>query len=97
MGTLVALQPLCKDTDPECLDEASKEKARAVCNASLALIEQYMNLHAQAILDRGCEGNLVSYYDTAWKFTAKLRAMFGGEPVAAADQSNSDDPPSPAI
>ncbi|MCL5103185.1 MAG: hypothetical protein M1133_03595 [Armatimonadetes bacterium] len=98
MATLVELQSICKDADPGTLDDTKRQNVRSVCDAAMSLADRYMDLHAQKMPDRGCEGTLVSYYDTVCAYIGRLKEMYGGEgysPVPA--NTGADAPPSPAI
>ena len=92
----VALQPICADTLPEQLTDEERELVRAICDSALVLMEQYMSLHSEAIVDRGCEGTLISFYYTPPAVLKRIRAEYGGSGESLpAFQQTSDAPPSP--
>ena len=80
MAKLTELNAICAGSDPEKLDASQRAQAAPVFDQAFALIDQYLHTHAAAIVDRGCEGTLISYYHTVWHFTAKLKTKLLGEP-----------------
>lgn len=92
----VALQAVAAGKRPEQLTDAERAEVRNICDRALALMEDYMSLHAQAIEDRGCEGTLISFYYTPPAVLRRIRAEYGGEGEAVQNAApGSDAPPSP--
>ncbi|HEY0827772.1 MAG TPA: hypothetical protein VGE40_06740 [Bacilli bacterium] len=62
------------------------------------LVEEYVRLYAMIAADRGCEGNLISYYHTLPVYIAKIKSLFGlGQDSAIFQVAAGDGPPPPAI
>ena len=80
MEKLVALQPICINRQPKDLTEADRKRVREICDDSLALMDQYMALHAEKIADRGCEGTLINYSTIPPVYVRRVRAEFGELP-----------------
>jgi hypothetical protein len=60
------------------------------------LADSYMQLHAGAILDRGGEGTLISYYHTIPAYLDHLRDVFLQHPAAEGKKPASPSgPPAP--
>jgi hypothetical protein len=74
---MTGLQPLFRGNPDPVLSDQDREKVVQKCSEALALEKQYVDLHAQFILDRGCEGSLVSYlggpYQTLKNILSKYR------------------------
>jgi hypothetical protein len=49
------------------------------------------------IIDRGCEGQLISYWDTIPSYIRKIRQMAENVSEVIVEESKFDAPPSPAI
>ena len=75
-----------------------KEYVR-ICNESLALFDQYINMYAQINADRGCAGNLVSLWHGPMKGIKLLREKNGGVPFddGIPLETAVDEPPLPII
>jgi hypothetical protein len=58
-------------------------------------MEHDMALHAQMIVDRGCEGTLISFYYTPPAVLKRIRAEYGGTGETVQAAQSSDAPPSP--
>lgn len=98
MAKLVELQPICMGAEPAGLTDAQQQQVRSICDEALSFADSYLSHYARVIADRGCEGTLVSYYDTVVVFISKLRALYGGELVTDSILGAAEDaPPSPAI
>ncbi|MBL8163618.1 MAG: hypothetical protein JNJ61_16655 [Anaerolineae bacterium] len=95
LETAVQLQALCADRLPSELDDHDKRAVMAICDASLAQMEDYMTLHAQMLPDRGSEGTLISFYYTPPAVLKRIRAEFSGIGNAVQAASAHDAPPSP--
>lgn len=91
----VKLQAVCADRSPDALNDDEREQVRAICDRALALMEDYMALHAQMIVDRGCEGTLISFYYTPPAVLKRIRAEYGGTGETVQVAQSSDAPPSP--
>jgi len=59
----------------------------------MQLAESYMQLHAEAILDRGCEGTLISYYHTIPAYLNHIEDLFLKQ--APTDEKKSASPTGP--
>ena len=59
--TMTDLQSLFKGNPNPFLSQQDRDKVLQKCSEALDLEKQYIDLHAQFITDRGCEGTLVSY------------------------------------
>lgn len=91
-----ALQPICDGKTPDQLTTAEQAEVRRICDGALALTEDYMALHAEAIVDRGSEGTLISFYYTPPAVIKRIRAEYGGDQAHAPVQVETfDAPPSP--
>lgn len=91
-----ALQPLCDGKTPDQLTTDEQAEVRRICDGALALMEDYMALHADAIVDRGSEGTLISFYVTPPAVLKRIRTEYGsGQVLAAPTAETFDAPPSP--
>jgi hypothetical protein len=79
IGHLVELHRICDDAHPEALDTPGRKAVEEHCRLAMELAERYMQLHAEAIADRGCEGTLVSYYHTIPAYVAHIRQVFAAD------------------
>ena len=70
------LGSFCDHEKPDSLDAGQKQAVAETCARALALAERYMERHADAIADRGCEGMLISYQTTIPVFIDHIRAVF---------------------
>ena len=70
-----------------------------ICNESLALLEQYIDIYASDNADRGCSGNLVSMWYGPVKALKFLREKHGGIPFDddVPEGTAVDAPPLPVI
>lgn len=75
-----------------------KEYVR-ICNESLALFDQYVNIYAQINADRGCAGNLVSLWHGPIRGIKLLRKKNGDIPFedGVPLETAVDEPPLPII
>ena len=62
------------------LSEAEQQEYVRICNESLAILEQYIDVYASINADRGCSGNLVSLWYGPVKALKYLREKYGGIP-----------------
>ncbi len=80
---------------------SGKEKKTYVriCNESLAMLEQYIDVYAAMNADRGCSGNLVSLWYGPVKALKYLRRENGGIPFddSVPQGTAVDAPPLPAV
>lgn len=86
------------DTNKPLADGDKTEYVR-ICNESLALFDQYINLYARINADRGCAGNLVSLWHGPVKGIKLLRQKYGDIPFDEEIplQTAVDAPPLPII
>ena len=91
-----ALNPLQKKKS---LTEQEKKEYVRISNETLALLEQYINIYATMNADRGCSGNLVSFWYGPVRATKFLREKFGGVPFndVVPKGTSVDAPPLPII
>lgn len=61
-----------KDQTPE-----SQAKVKQICDKALLIFDQYMAKHAEMMEDRGCEGTLVSVWNSPIRGLKIYRAQFG--------------------
>ena len=75
-AAMVDLRPLFKGNPNPELSQQDRDYVLKKCSEALDLEKQYIDLHTQFIMDRGCEGTLVSYmsgpYQTLKNIMAKL-------------------------
>ena len=84
------------DRDPGDLDDDQRRHAAEICDRALDLCHRYLHQHAEMIVDRGCEGTLISCYHTPIAVLKRLRRDYGGrDDAASAPNSGHDAPPSP--
>jgi hypothetical protein len=95
--TLTAVQPLFAGKPARPLTAAERERVGAAAGQALALETEYMKLHARMILDRGCEGTLVSYYAGPVQLLKRILSDCGGAVAPAGPAAKTlDAPPAPA-
>lgn len=81
---------------PEQVTEEQKLQITNICDAAIALLEQYMTLHAKSMPDRGCEGTLISVYHTPPAVLKRIREEYTGIPSdQPCNTTGHDEPPSP--
>ncbi len=92
----VELQPICNNKMPDDLTQKEKSRVVEICDEALAVMDAYMALHAQAIVDRGCEGTLVSFYYTPPDVLKQIKTYYTGTP-SEAEKNNlgTEAPPAP--
>ena len=76
IGYLLELHGTCDDAHPESLDRQGRKLVEERCRSAMQLAESYMQLHAEAIMDRGCEGTLISYYHTIPAYLNHIQDLF---------------------
>ena len=91
------LQPLFLAKDPSQFTKADRDTVVDRCNEALALLDQCVNVFAEAMPDRGCQGTLISYYYTPRAYLFELREKFGLIPRNGIIPKDTkiDEPPSP--
>ncbi len=97
VARLTDLQAICPNADGSKLSSEQRAQVQKIFSDAFTLIERYMDLHAKAIVDRGCEGTLISYFDTLWQFTDRLEFKILGEEEPSAVEQGDAPPPAPAI
>jgi hypothetical protein len=63
---------------PSDLTDEQRRQVRQACDRALDLMNQYTALHAKALIDRGCEGTLVSYRAIPPVVVKRIRDEYGG-------------------
>lgn len=82
-----------KDQTPE-----SQAKVKQICDKALLIFDQYMAKHAEMMEDRGCEGTLVSVWNSPIRGLKIYRAQFGGVPMDVPSSLDAvDAPPLPIV
>ena len=91
------LQPLFLAKDPSQFTKADRDTVVNRCNEALAILDQCVNVFAEAMPDRGCQGTLISYYYTPRAYLFELREKFGLIPRNGIIPKDTkiDEPPSP--
>lgn len=96
---ILTLQPICEITDdenPEALNEEQKRWIEEQCDRALGVCSEYISLHMEQLLDRGCQGTAVSYYATLPVYVDHVKQYFVyGEKVCHHRPSTFDAPPPP--
>ena len=81
-----------------CQSDESKVFVRSVCDKALLIFDQYMEKHAEMLLDRGCEGTLVSVWNAPIRGLKIYREKLGGIPVDGPSSLDAvDAPPLPIV
>ena len=90
------LKPLFKGNPDPDLSQQDREKVLLKCSEALALENQYIDLHAQFIGDRGSEGTLVSYMGGPLQTLKNIMSRFGNaNDSIPKSEKPSDAPPEP--
>ena len=76
------------------LDEEKLDKATQIVNKSRDYAMQYLHLYGEMLPDRGCEGQLVSYYATTLVFIDSVGANFNKN-ISVSIIEEYDAPPMP--
>lgn len=71
------IQTIRKESDGS-VSKPEQVRAQDICNRALLLFDQYMEIHAQMMPDRGCEGTLVSVWNAPVRGLKVYRAKLGG-------------------
>lgn len=78
--------------------EESKAFVRNVCDKALLIFDQYMEKHAEMLIDRGCEGTLVSVWNAPIRGLKIYREKLGGVPMDGPSSLDAvDAPPLPIV
>ena len=78
--------------------EESQAKVKQICDKALLIFDQYMAKHAEMLEDRGCEGTLVSVWNSPIRGLKIYRAQFGGVPMDVPSSLDAvDAPPLPIV
>ena len=94
--TMKSLSAFCDHEHPEVLSEEQKQIVAETCDKAIGMAQDYLTKHAEAILDRGCEGTLISYHTTIPNFIDHIRAVFvEGEAECTHFLPQFDEPPPP--
>lgn len=76
----------------------SQAKGKQICDKALLIFDQYMAKHAEMLEDRGCEGTLVSVWNSPIRGLKIYRAQFGGVPMDVPSSLDAvDAPPLPIV
>jgi len=95
---MTELQPLFKKSSEPVLSESDRELVVEKCSEALAYEEQYLELHAQYMPDRGCEGTLVSYMAASPQLLLDIIAKYGGKETGTKQWEDTfDEPPEPLL
>jgi hypothetical protein len=91
------LQPLFLNKETTKFTKTDRDTIVKLCNESLALVDQCVNVFSEAMPDRGCQGTLISYYYTPRAYLLELREKFGLIPRNSIipEDTKIDEPPSP--
>ena len=92
----VKIQTLKRDKTGK-LSSVEKKRAETICNKALLLLDQYLELHASMMPDRGCEGTLVSVWNSPIRGLKIFRSKLTGIPMDVMPHSDDavDAPPLP--
>lgn len=78
--------------------EEEKAYVREVCDRALLIFDQYMEKHAEMLVDRGCEGTLVSVWNAPVRGLKICRERMGGVPMDSPSSLDAvDAPPLPIL
>lgn len=95
IGQLLDLHGVCEDAHPEALNAEGRGLVDERCRSATRLAEAYMQLHSQAIMDRGCEGTLISYFHTISAYINHIREVFLPQSPADEKSAGPSGPPAP--
>ena len=91
-----SLTAFCDHSHPDALTPERRDQVNETCDTAMAYADAYLAKHAEAILDRGCEGTLISYQTVIPNFIEHIRAVFvGGETECTHRLHQLDEPPPP--
>jgi len=92
---LLDMHSICDDNHPDALRVNERKIVKEHCLVAMKLANQYMQLHADAIEDRGCEGTLISYYHTIPVYIKHIEEVFLGGKISNMQPSSISQPPAP--
>jgi hypothetical protein len=91
------LTAFCDHAHPDLLTDHQKKIVTETCDRAMDLAQRYIARHAEAILDRGCEGTLISYQTVIPNYIEHIRSVFVvGEVSCSHFLPQFDEPPPPA-
>ncbi len=92
---LLDLHNICDDAHPDSLGVNERKLVEQHCLVALNLADQYMTLHAEDMEDRGCEGTLISYYQTIPAYIKHIQEVFLFGNRKEVQPSSTSKPPAP--
>jgi hypothetical protein len=93
-----SLAGFCDHDQPDALTDEQRNVVSETCASAMAIAQRYLRRHAEAIVDRGCEGTLISYETTIPNFIDHIRAVFvEGEEECSHILPQFDEPPPPMV
>lgn len=93
---LSAIGEIADDHQPERLTAEQKRLVEGQCFKALDYCKEYLDLHMEQLIDRGCQGTAVSYYATIPVYVDHIRQYFVyGEKECKHRPSAFDAPPPP--
>ena len=96
--TMKSLTSFCDQDRPGALTPAERTRVTETCDTAMAHAEAYLARHAEAIIDRGCEGTLISYQTVMPVYIEHVRAVFvDGETQCSHLLPQLDEPPPPMV
>lgn len=92
----VAIQSIKKESDGSISPDEQK-RVREICDKALLIFNQYMEVFAKMMPDRGCEGTLVSLWNAPMRGLKILRSRLGNVPMEEIPHTDKpiDAPPLP--
>ena len=79
--------------NPKLLTKAQLEEIDVILKKSRGYAEEYLVLYGEILPDRGCQGQLVSYYETMLVYIDAVAANFKG--ISVLYEDDYDAPPMP--
>ena len=96
--TMKSLASFCDHEHPDALSAGERQRVSETCDAAMAHADAYLARHAEAIVDRGCEGTLISYQTVMPVYINHIRAVFvEGETECPHLLPQLDEPPPPMV
>jgi len=103
-STIIYLKAFRKGTEIQRFDinnltNEDKAKIAEIINQSISGFEQYINLYGDMIVDRGCEGTMISAYYVRIDALKKIRENICGIPYQQkySDETSFEPPPPPIM
>lgn len=92
------LQSIKKNASGE-ISKADQKIAEEICNKSLLKLDQFLDMYARMMPDRGCEGTLSSVWNAPVQGLKVSRAKYSGVPMEEMPHSDDaiDAPPLPIL